>query len=102
MNYSHPSEKEIQQWAIDKSDSSTEMIHHMESCAHCRAEAETYRLLFSKIKQQPAAAFDFNLSGLVLSQLPKNKARLSLDNLIAGFLLVFTCCVLAFRLTFSA
>ena len=92
MNYSHPSEKEIQQWAIEKSESSTEVIHHMESCAQCMAEAETYRLLFSKIKQQPAAAFDFDLSGLVLSKLSKTKARVSLDNLIAGFLLVFTCC----------
>jgi hypothetical protein len=92
MNHSHPSEKEIQQWAIDNSDCSTEMNSHMESCARCSAEAETYRLLFFKIKQQPAAAFDFDLSGLVLSQLPKNKTRLSLDNLIAGFLLVFSCC----------
>ncbi len=95
MNYSHPSEKELQQWAVDKSGSSREMISHMESCAHCKKEAEIYRLLFSKIKQQPPAVFDFDLTEQVLFRLPKARARLSLDNLIAGFLFVFTCCCIA-------
>jgi len=95
MNNSHPSEKEIQQWAADPSGSSPVMNSHMQSCAQCKAEAEIYRLLFSKIKQQPAEEFDFDLSEMVLSQLPKAKTRLSVDNLIAGFLLVFTCCCIA-------
>ncbi len=91
MNNIHPSEKEIQQYALDKLDSSPEIIAHIDSCPDCQAEVSTYQLLFSEIKEQPAPAFDFDLQELVLSKLPKPNSRLSTDEIIAGFLIVFTC-----------
>src|SRR4029077_14800012 len=51
----------------------------------------TYQMLFSGIKEQSAAAFDFDVEELVLSKLPKTHTRLSTDDIIAGFLVVFTC-----------
>ena len=91
MNNIHPYEKELQQYALGKSDSNPEVIAHIESCPDCQAEVSTYQMLFSEIKSQPAAAFDFDLRELVLSKLPKTQTRLSTDDIIAGFLIVFTC-----------
>lgn len=92
MNTPHPSEMEIQQYAVDKSGCPASTIAHIDSCEHCRAEVKTYRLLFSEIKQQPKPVFDFNLSALVLPQLPASRRRLSADHLVPGFLVFFVCC----------
>lgn len=91
MNNIHPYEKELQQYALGKSDSNPDVIAHIESCPDCQAEVSTYQLLFLEIKEQPAAAFDFDLQKLVLSKLPKTQTRLSTDDIIAAFLVVFTC-----------
>jgi hypothetical protein len=91
MNNIHPYEKELQQFALGKSDSNPEVIAHIESCPDCQAEVSTYQMLFLEIKEQPAAAFDFDLQKLVLSKLPKTQTRLTTDDIIAGFLVVFTC-----------
>jgi hypothetical protein len=91
MNDIHPYEKELQQYAFDKSGTDPGVIAHIESCPDCQSEVSTYQLLFSEIKEQPAAAFDFDLQELVLSQLPKAHPRLSTDDIIAGFLVIFTC-----------
>ena len=91
MNNIHPYEKELQQYALGKSDSNPDVIAHIESCPDCQAEVSTYQMLFSEIKEQPVAAFDFDLQKLVLSKLPKTQTRLTTDDIIAGFLVVFTC-----------
>src|SRR5664279_2399781 len=91
MNHIHPSEKEIQQYAIDKMDLNPAIIVHIDSCAACQAEVSTYQMIFSEIKEQPSASFDFDVRELVLSRLPKTKTRLSTDDIIAGFLVIFTC-----------
>ncbi len=91
MNHIHPSEKEIQQYALDKTDSDPVITTHLDSCPDCQAEVSTYQMLFSKIKEQPAAAFDFDVQELVLSKLPKTNTSLSPEDIIAGFLVIFTC-----------
>ena len=91
MNNIHPSEKEIQRYALDKSDVDPETIVHIESCASCRSEATTYQMLFSELKDQPPVSFDFDLQKLVLARLPKTNTGLSIDDIIAGFLVFFTC-----------
>lgn len=91
MNISHPSEREIQQFALDRTSVSTAVTAHIEQCAHCREEVNTYQLLFSGIAQQPDPAFDFDLSALILPQLPVARKQLSADRLVAGFLVLFVC-----------
>ena len=88
----HPSEKEIQQFAIDKSDCNTAAVVHIESCAECMAEVSNYELLFTEIRQQNKPVFDFDLSALVIPQLPTAKSRLSPDQFISGFLIFFISC----------
>jgi len=91
MNNIHPSEKEIQQYAIDKMDSNPVIIAHIDSCTDCQAEVSTYQMIFSEIEEQPPASFDFDVRELVLSKLPKINTGLSTDDTIAGFLVIFTC-----------
>ena len=91
MNNIHPSEKEIQQYSLAKLDSNPEVISHIESCPDCQAEVSTYQILFSEIKEQPSEVFDFDLQELVLSKLSKTNTRFSTDDIIAGFLVIFTC-----------
>ena len=46
MNNIHPSEKEIQQYALDKMDSNTVITAHIDSCSDCQTEVSTYQMLF--------------------------------------------------------
>ena len=91
MNNIHPSEKEIQQYAVDRMDSNPTIMAHIDSCTGRQAEVLTYQMLFSGIREQSAVAFDFNVQELVLSKLPKTHTRLSTDDIIAGLLVIFTC-----------
>src|ERR1700730_15566900 len=91
MNNIHPSEKEKQQYAIDKKDSNPVIIAHIDSCTDCQAEVSTYQMIFSEIEEQPPASFDFDVRELVLSKLQKINTGLSTDDIIAGFLVIFTC-----------
>ena len=90
MNNIHPSEKEIQQYVFDKMDSDPVIKAHVDSCADCQAEVSIYQMLYSEIKEQPPVSFDFDVQELVLSKLPKTKTGLSTDDIIAGFLVIFT------------
>jgi len=88
MRTEHLSEIEIQQYVWDKANCETGIIEHIETCENCRAEAATYQLLFSAIKEQQKPAFDFDLAGLVLPQLSPAKPKPSMD--------IFLVCLLAF------
>jgi hypothetical protein len=70
----HLTDDEIQQYALDRSNCETKIVEHVQLCEACKAKAATYHLLFTGIKQQAAPAFDFNLSELVLTQLPTPKS----------------------------
>lgn len=91
MINSHPKEKEIQEYAINPSACSPEIMEHIESCAHCREEMMSYQFLYTGFKQQPRPVFDFDVAALVLPQLASREPLLSADRFIAGFLVVFIC-----------
>lgn len=81
MINNHLSDSEIQQFVLDKSSCGSNIIDHIYVCDSCKAEADAYQLLFSAIQQQPTTAFDFDLEGLVLSQIgqpvkPKPSSRI--------------------------
>jgi hypothetical protein len=77
----HLTDIDIQQYVLNKADCNANIIMHMHDCEYCKTKAETYKLLFFEIKQQPKSAFDFDLSGLVLKQLPQAKPGFSLNSL---------------------
>ena len=66
----HCSDEELQILAGEQQVPEPGMMQHMETCSFCREQLAAYRLVLSEIKKQPAAAFDFDLAGTVLQQLP--------------------------------
>ena len=86
MTTNHLSEQEIQQYALDKSRCDEKTIAHVKTCKDCAANVNAYLQLFSSISEQPVPVFDFNLSDLVLQQLPKTKSKFSLNIFFLYFL----------------
>jgi hypothetical protein len=88
MNTQHLTEEEIQQYALDDSGSNNKFGEHIHSCVQCREKAETYRLLFQGIQQQHQPAFDFDLTELVMAQLPSPAPKATKENLLIYFFII--------------
>ena len=71
MKNIHLTDEEIQQYALDAPNSPNELLVHVQQCEHCQQQALQYQLLFEGIAVQKKAAFDFDLTDLVMEQLPK-------------------------------
>jgi hypothetical protein len=84
MSNTHASEMELQQYASDKAGCPEVVIAHIEACANCQAEVAAYRLLFTGIRDQPAPAFDFDVSALLLPQLTTAPAPPAEGQLASG------------------
>src|SRR6187402_2229048 len=78
MVIKHLTDDEVQQYAVDKSNSEKRIGEHIHLCEECRSKVEVYQLLITGIKPQPA--FDFDLSKIVLQQLPSPKTLVANDN----------------------
>ena len=80
----HITDNEVQQFVVDKQHCEIKVVEHIHICDECKTKIEVYRSLITAIKQQPEPAFDFDLSELVLQQLPlpKQKAKIENDNLL--------------------
>ena len=92
MKNSHPSESDIQEYALNKFVCSTSLRTHIDSCEICLKEVGLYQILFSELRKESAAEFEFDLSALVIPNLPKATPVFSADQFIAGFLIFFTLC----------
>ena len=75
MVIKHLTDDEVQQYAVDKSNCEKRISEHIHLCKECRSKVEVYQLLITGIKQLPQPAFDFNLSELVVQQLPLPKEK---------------------------
>jgi len=84
----HLTDDEIQLYALDDLGCEIKIIEHIKLCSQCKARVEAYQLLFNGIKQQPEHSFNFDLSALVLAQLPSPGAVPSRNNL-AVYLFIF-------------
>lgn len=73
----HLTDDELQQFVVDKQLCETTIVEHIHSCSECKMKAEIYQSLITGIKQQPEPAFDFDLSLLVLQQMPVPKTKTS-------------------------
>jgi hypothetical protein len=88
---SHPKEKEIQEYVLDRSSCSNMMIKHIESCSECQEEVKSYEVLFSELRQEPTPSFDFDLARMVIPLLPSPEPLMTAERFIFGFLVVFAC-----------
>jgi hypothetical protein len=87
MNTMHPDETTIQLYASHPENCPVGILNHIAGCQHCLAQAALYKQVFTALQEAPAPAFEFNLSQLVLQQLPKSKPAWSPAFIITGFLL---------------
>jgi len=77
MVIKHLTDDEVQQYVVDRQHCEVKIVEHIHFCEVCRAKVEVYQLMIKGIKQQPQPAFDFNLSELVVQQLPSPKEKTS-------------------------
>jgi hypothetical protein len=74
MITAHLTETEIQLYVAEPGAISREQATHVEGCTLCRAKAANYALLFNGIHDAEKPAFNFDLSALVMEQLPAPKS----------------------------
>ncbi|HSZ84886.1 MAG TPA: hypothetical protein VK787_02585 [Puia sp.] len=84
----HLTDADIQEFVLEKTNCSLDVVAHMHQCVQCQAKAETYKLLFSEIKEQPKPAFAFDLSAAVLKQVTTEKSKFSLNSLPGYFIIL--------------
>lgn len=70
MITAHLTETEIQLYVAEPEKTHGAWKAHVQGCAVCRAKADNYVLLFRGIYSEARPAFNFDLSALVLEQLP--------------------------------
>lgn len=73
----HLTDAEVQQYIVDKQHCEMNIVEHLHVCGECKLKAEIYQSLVTGIKQQPQPTFNFDLSKLVVQQLPSAKEKAS-------------------------
>ena len=69
----HPTEEELQQFALTSSNTEITIIKHVQLCEQCQTQIANYRLMFSGIKEMEKPVFDFEVAQLVLPQINQRK-----------------------------
>lgn len=100
MKTIHVSDHTIQKFAFDPSECEAEIIKHMHSCGECKMKAESYLSLSNAIEEQPAPVLEFDLTTLVLDQLPASLKKESAYNYFIYFLIAVSIGVVAAALYF--
>lgn len=90
MTTKHLTDQELQLFAFDKVNCEIRIAEHIHTCGECKEKVEVYMSLATSIKQQPQPAFDFDLSELLLEQLPISQPKPANDKLLTG-VLIFVC-----------
>jgi hypothetical protein len=73
MITAHLTDAEIQLYVAEPEMTSDQLKIHIQDCASCQARAANYQLLFRGVHDQAKPQFNFDLSALVLEQLPEPK-----------------------------
>ena len=92
----HLSDEEIQEYVLHKMASPEIINDHIEHCESCHAKVENYLLLFAEISHQPEFSFNFDVSDLVMQQLPQSKPGNVFGNFIIYFLSFIAVSAIAF------
>ena len=73
MITAHLTDAEIQLYVAEPEMTSDQLKIHVQDCANCQTRAANYQLLFNGIHDHAKPQFNFDLSTLVLEQLPEPK-----------------------------
>ena len=100
MKTIHVSDHSIQKFAFDLSECEAEIVNHIHSCGECKKRVEGYLSLSNTIKEQTTPVLDFNLTELILDQLPLSSKKESAYNYFIYFLILISIGVVAAALYF--
>lgn len=75
----HLTDHDVQQYVDDLEQCNKVTVQHVHVCEECRMKVEVYQVLIKGIRQQPQPSFGFDLSKLVLQQLPAPQPKASTD-----------------------
>lgn len=81
MIVEHLTEKEIQQYAIDRPGCEISAVEHLETCEYCNARVASYQLMFTAFSELSAPANEFDLSSMVMSRIKQKKKSFLPDDL---------------------
>lgn len=73
MITAHLTDEELQLYVTEPEITSDQLKIHIQDCANCQTRAANYQLLFNGIHDHAKPQFNFDLSALVLEQLPEPK-----------------------------
>lgn len=90
MKNVHLSDFDIQRFAFELSDCKTEIVSHINTCELCKQKADNYGSISDSIKVQPEPVLEFDLSALVLAQLPTMSKKESAYNYFIYFLMALS------------
>jgi hypothetical protein len=75
----HANDKEIQDYSLNNAVAPA-IIDHIRNCSPCRAKAVQYTMMLEGIKGQSDPVFEFDLTRLVMAQLPVKSPKHSFGN----------------------
>ncbi len=84
----HVNDLDIQRYTFDQQECEPQIIKHIQSCEECNERVELYLSLSSTIKNQPEPTLEYNLSQLVLDQLPSNKEVETNDSYLISIIIL--------------
>ncbi len=88
MKNRHLTDLEIQEYAFDRSDCEASISEHIQACEVCTKRVGAYLFLATSLKDQQEPVLDYNLSALVIAQLPAEKS----NQTSSDYLLPITVC----------
>lgn len=97
MKPTHPTDEEIQAYSLNTA-CDTIISKHIAECKSCRLKVTQYKAMFMAIKQEPYPAFEFNLTNLVMAQLPVTKPSYSFGNFFMYLLLTMLLIIISILL----
>ncbi|NCU05840.1 MAG: hypothetical protein GXC73_17885 [Chitinophagaceae bacterium] len=77
MNYEHLSDKDLQEYALQKQNCYPGIMEHIQQCISCQIKAEQYSTLFAAMQDLEKPSFDFDLSAEIIPQLQVKKKPVS-------------------------
>jgi len=97
MTTAHLNDTELQLYITDPQIISQQITNHMQDCAICQSRVAEYILILNNIKTAAKPVFDFDLSALVMEQLPVPKRAFPWAAIIVP---VFSIAIVAVSLIF--
>lgn len=85
MTTLHPADNDIQEYSLNNI-IDTAAINHIQQCKQCSSKAAQYKTMFEGITKQSKPTFNFNLTQLVMEQLPAKKEKFSIGSYFIYFI----------------